>query len=436
MWLPSRDSASRVTRHASRHPAGPRSRTQPGPDTPSMPTHTPSPHRFLAPSTAPTQKAKPKPPSTLRNNLVATPSTSAAETRDIYNAPAKRFVVTPHCRSHSAEEKRRDRGGEARVLSHTHFTPRPKPRRKLERIESIGDTSQSSPNAPPIDHDGPSMAQTVEHGLTFDDGVQNAQETDEEEDENLFLAEQRSKRRRVSPGSSSIPGQPSEPTTPVAPPHNSTTHRFLVPPPRTPALFTTLRKDKTPLCSAPPTTSAPHRPAFILPPQPTSPPKPSRSLPEVFSPSRKTQKYIPNGLASTLQGWIIETANTGFAAHERNTGHGVVWARDREDGVRLKVRVTAASSSGPNVDGDVECVPGYFVFIQGDTEPGLYSASRAPGVAKNNGELKVVLAGQGGARSAGGVSIRIGGVVGVRAPMWDVDVAGEKWMVGVDWVLL
>jgi hypothetical protein len=26
--------------------------------------------------------------------------------------------------------------------------------------------------------------------------------------------------------------------------------------------------------------------------------------------------------------------------------------------------------------------------------------------------------------------------VGIRAPMWDVDVGAEKWVVGVDWVVL
>jgi hypothetical protein len=47
-----------------------------------------------------------------------------------------------------------------------------------------------------------------------------------------------------------------------------------------------------------------------------------------------------------------------------------------------------------------------------------------------------LLAGQGGARGTGGVKLRIGGSVGIRAPMWDIDVGGETWLVGVDWVVL
>jgi hypothetical protein len=138
-----------------------------------------------------------------------------------------------------------------------------------------------------------------------------------------------------------------------------------------------------------------------------------------------------------MQSWIIETANTGFAAQERSTTGGVVWVRDREDGVRLRVRVKAAcSSSSQDGEPEVECFPGHFVFVRGETEPGMYNHSRAPSVVDNDGEMRILLAGQGGARGAAGVKIKIGSIVGVRAPMWDVDVAGEKWMIGVDWVAI
>jgi hypothetical protein len=278
----------------------------------------------------------------------------------------------------------------------------------LERVESIDEGSQSSQIAPP--NDNSDIVQSVEHDYTFREEAQD----EEEEDDILFVTEERNKRRRVSPTTSPSSNHGSEPTTPI-PPHNPTTHRFLVPPPRTPAPFNVIYNEShTPAPTAP--TPAPHRPAFILPPQPTSPPKPSKPLPEIFSPSRKTQKYVPNGLASTLQSWIVETANTGFAAQERSATGGVVWGRDREDGVRLKVRIVAASSA--DASGEVECFPGHFVFVHGDDE------------------MRVLLAGQGGARGTGGVKLRIGGSVGIRAPMWDIDVGGETWLVGVDWVVL
>jgi hypothetical protein len=338
--------------------------------------------------------------------------------------------------SSEANAPTRDREAEARLDPHTQHTPRPKPRRKFERVESIEETSQSSPLAALEGDNGFGIVQTMEHDGMF--GNEKAQHgEDDEDDEILFVTEEHNKRRRVSPSSSPSSYRAPEPTTPSAP-HNSTTHRFVVPPPRTPALFSALNDDLStePSKSTSTPTTASHRPAFILPPQPTSPVKPSKSLPEIFSPSRKTQKYVPNGLASTLQGWIIETANTGFAAQERSIIGGVVWGRDKEDGVRLKVRVKAASSSTPRDGVEVECFPGLFVFVRGETEPGMYNVSRAPDVIGNDGETRVLLAGQGGARGTGGVRVKMGGVVGIRAPMWDVDVRGEKWVVGVDWVVL
>jgi hypothetical protein len=32
--------------------------------------------------------------------------------------------------------------------------------------------------------------------------------------------------------------------------------------------------------------------------------------------------------------------------------------------------------------------------------------------------------------------VRVGDVVGVKAPTWVVDVGGEKWVVGVEWMVL
>jgi hypothetical protein len=36
----------------------------------------------------------------------------------------------------------------------------------------------------------------------------------------------------------------------------------------------------------------------------------------------------------------------------------------------------------------------------------------------------------------GGVWVKKGGMVGIRVPMWDVEVGGGVWVVGVDWVVL
>jgi hypothetical protein len=405
-----------------------------------MPTQKPSPHRFLAPTQPSAQKARPKPPSTLRNVYTAQTSKPTIPTPESIQplpgkvTPARRFVFAPHRRTTSGEEHSKHAETESQLEHHTQLTPRPKPRRKFERVESIEEPPRSSQDLPFDDENGFGIAQTIEDDRMHDD-EEAQEEQDDGDNEILFVTEERNKRRRVSPPTSPTSHHASEPTTPVT----VHTHRFIVPAPRTPALFSA-KPDHTEAIGFTPvlakTTPAPHRPAFILPPQPTSPPKPTRPLPEIFSPSRKSQKYVPNGLASTMQSWIIETANTGFAAQERSTTGGVVWGRDREDGVRLKVRVKAALSATSQDEGEVECFSGQCVFVKGETEPGMYNHSRAPSVVDNDGETRILLAGQGGARGAAGVKIKIGGIVGVRAPMWDVDVGGEKWLVGIDWVVL
>lgn len=405
-----------------------------------MPAYTPSPHRFLAPKAPSAQTPKPKPHSSLRNAITAPTSKTAptaangAQKQTPKVIPAKRFVVNPHRRNLSREENAHSvqQITQAPDTTHTQLTPRPKPRRNFERVESI-EEPRSSPSLPAEDN-GFGIAQSIER-----DSTPPPHQEYEEDAEMLFTPTHNHKRRRLSSPSSPI-HQRSEPTTPILP-HNTTTHRFLVPPPRTPAPFaptnyqphTSTSTSTTPL---PAPQSASHRPHFILPPAPTSPPKPSKPLPEIFSPSRKTGKYVPGGLASTLQTWIIETANTGFAAQDR--AGGILWGREKEDGVKLKVRVTQVSNGnqGRGEEAEVECFPGYVAFVKGTTEPGLYNASRAPSVVGDGGEMRVLLAGQGGARGAGGVRVRVGAVVGVRAPMWEVDVGEEKWQVAVDWVVL
>ena len=136
-----------------------------------------------------------------------------------------------------------------------------------------------------------------------------------------------------------------------------------------------------------------------------------------------------------MQGWIIEAANTGHAAQDRSIG-GVVWGRDREDGVKMRVRVSGVSVGGGSEVEEVECFPGHCVFVRGDTEPGMYNASRASSTIDNGAEMRILLAGQGGARGTGGVRIRVGGAVGIKQPTWDVEIGEETWVVGVDWVVL
>ncbi|KAF2873896.1 hypothetical protein BDV95DRAFT_488849 [Massariosphaeria phaeospora] len=366
-----------------------------------MPTHTPSPRRFLAPNPPSTQRPKSKPQSSLRHNVTAQTPKFSLPPRELHTpvaqsprvTPAKRFVLAP-TPSDSAVAKGKDRVEDEPWQS----TPRPRPARKLKRVESIEEASQSSPSASP------------------DDGAREGGDI-------LFNIEARNKRRRVTPEPrSSSPSQGVSRYTPASA-HSA---RFRVPAPRTPAIFANASVSGTP---APATTN---RPQFLLPPQPPSPVSNQTPLPETFSPSRKNQKYIPGGLASTLQSWVIETANTGYAA--QNSG-SVIWGKDKEDGVRMKVRVGCLGSDRDVQRQEIDCFQGGVVFVRGETDPGAYNASRSSYLARDGGEVKLLLAGQGGSRGAG-VRIKIGAVIGLRAPLWDVDIGDEKWVFGVDWVLL
>lgn len=118
--------------------------------------------------------------------------------------------------------------------------------------------------------------------------------------------------------------------------------------------------------------------------------------------------------------------------------------------MRVKIRVSEVFGgrrrAKEDTDTEVGCVPGGLVFVRGASEVGMYNsnASRAGslGLAMTreggDGEIRVLLAGLGGARGKGGVRVREGSVVGVRAPMWDVDVGvgGGRWVIGVEWVVL
>ncbi|KAH9878075.1 hypothetical protein J1614_003292 [Plenodomus biglobosus] len=413
-----------------------------------MPTDTPSPHRFLAPRATATQQQRQKPPSGLRNavsvqtpqSVIATLQTPNTQLKKV--TPARRFVIPPPRDAPSVEtpvrakEKEREVGRDVP----SHETSPPKPRRKFERVESIQDSSQSSAVENKNEDDGEDVLQSIEQGSP---SISNAQATANDDAEDFFsLSTNHHKRRRLSSPSSPSSRPATTPQTPH-PTSNSTSHRFKVPPSRTPGPFTSTSHNPAslPLSKAHPTPT-PHRPQFILPPHPTSSPKPSKPLPEIFSPSRKHGKYIPDGLASIMTGWIIETANTGFAAQERSGTGGVVWGRERDDGVKLKVRIShlCTGSADPShaqdhVD-EVECVAGAVVYVAGQLENHGNTGRPASLVDNEHSQVRILLAGQGDVRGSGRVPIKKGTLVGIRAPWWDIDVGAHIWTIGVDWVVL
>lgn len=59
------------------------------------------------------------------------------------------------------------------------------------------------------------------------------------------------------------------------------------------------------------------------------------------------------------------------------------------------------------------------------------------GIIDNLGIVKAVLAGEGaGTGLEKGRKAEIGKVVGIKRPLWEIVIEGEKWGVGVDWKVL
>jgi hypothetical protein len=198
--------------------------------------------------------------------------------------------------------------------------------------------------------------------------------------------------------------------------------------------------DSFPLVSSPPPSRRPissTAPRFLLstplpPSTPQAPPatqpflKPPRfkssdpaeqtqtdPLPEQFSPHRRGQKYVPGGLAAEVRDWLVnlESAILGTSAQRVNDDWVV---RIEVDEVRGGGRAGMTLVRGRQINGDgkVEVVNGF-------------------------GVVRVILAGEGaGSALLRGGTVQVGKMVGIRGPVWEVLLEGEKWGVGVDWKVL
>lgn len=152
---------------------------------------------------------------------------------------------------------------------------------------------------------------------------------------------------------------------------------------------------RMPLTQADGNTPNSSRPAFLT----ASMPLPSETvapLPDAFSPRRRGQKFMPGGLASELQSWVIEAAQTASQSRPRN-------ALAVDDSVHV-INVSEVKGGGP-------------IFAHGT------------GSGK---ETKKVLLVDGQANQRAD-RVKAGDRVSIRLPTWDVQVLGEAWTVGVDW---
>ena len=150
----------------------------------------------------------------------------------------------------------------------------------------------------------------------------------------------------------------------------------------------------------PPESQHYNRPAFVRPSP--APSEPSEPLPETFSPHKRGQKFVPGGLASTVQQWVIET---GEAAVQSRKGQGYLLGEEWIS----RVRIEEIGGAGP-------------FTVKGMTSSGAAVA--------------MLLAGAGPSADDGGRVFAAASVVGVKAPVWELEMEGRNWTVAVDWKIL
>jgi hypothetical protein len=171
---------------------------------------------------------------------------------------------------------------------------------------------------------------------------------------------------------------------------------------------------------APPSTPQPstaNQTTFLKPPR-FRPPDPSEQaqnqsdpLPEQFSPHRRGQKYVPGGLAAEVRDWLM------------NIESAIPVNKNKDDPWLVKLVVDEVSGGG---GAGMTLVKGRQIQAIDGRE-----------MVDTFGEVKVILAGEGaGAGLQKGSKVESGKILGVKGPVWEVAIEGERWGVGVDWKVL
>lgn len=172
-----------------------------------------------------------------------------------------------------------------------------------------------------------------------------------------------------------------------------------------------------------PITSISSLPRFIL-PSPSSPPLPR--IPQ-FSPHRKNQKLVPGGLATTLRELVVQTSLLNQQSQIRQGARSTIAAREGaratvecrrswdflipvievRRAVEIGTGISLVREQAPNDDEGIGCTKGWVLI--------------GARVAGNDNSSQT------------DVQLRVGSLIGVRLPVWNIEVLGENWWVGVEW---
>ncbi|KAI4716336.1 hypothetical protein E4T48_07457 [Aureobasidium sp. EXF-10727] len=233
---------------------------------------------------------------------------------------------------------------------------------------SIASGNQRARETITVSDDDEEILDNENNHLTFTPLTQpESQDSVPEPEKGVYLAPHlppSPKRRRVDDGDLTSTPQP----TPA---------RFILP---------STGMSRSPLTQADRSTPTTGRPVFLMASLP--PPETVAPLPDAFSPRRRGQKFLPGGLASELQSWVIEAAQTASQGRPRNS-------LPVDDSVHV-IDINEVKGDGP-------------VFVHG-TMPGKGIANVLLVDGQANRKTDRVQAGD--------------------------RVSGEAWTVGVDWRIL
>lgn len=157
------------------------------------------------------------------------------------------------------------------------------------------------------------------------------------------------------------------------------------------------------------------KPPRFRPPDPSEQSQPQADpLPDQFSPHRRGQKYVAGGLAAEVQDWLVNIESSISAKSVQ---------KSKEDPWLVKLVVDEISGGGR----------AGMALVSGR----LVRSDDLDGMIDSLGILKVMLAGEGaGTGLQRGSKVEVGKMIGIKGPVWEVVVEGEKWRVGVDWKVL
>lgn len=330
------------------------------------------------------------------------------------------------------------------------------PRPKLTRVESIHDASQEDVEAGNnqdeademlfdsvtdegtllVESVGSESASPTYHGTPASRHEEQAQQLlDPAQGSLLPPGEPPAKRRRLAPNPDLTPRQktttkqadPTKTDNSVeileSPPRGGKAPRFRLPG-QTPVSTTSMTSLEPPSTQS--VSSRPRNP-FLLPPNKYGmagsglDASAITPLPEHFSPHRRSQKFVPGGMADVVRSWILSVGHGGFQADTANHQPRQRIERTPRPGQPARIQVTERTEekSGHRLK-----------FVAGQAT--ARTRSSATQNEESSSSIRAVLVGPAKDSSR---DVKVGDDVAIAPPTWEVEVGPheEKWLVVVDW---